>query len=89
VQVSPETYERIREHIGTHGSFSIDEREYQRDVHDAAISAGEDPEGTPGFRWNFAQERLEELVEKGRIDYEQARQEVSWEMKHERAPITI
>jgi integrase len=88
VQVGPETYERLREHIETHGSFSIDEREYQRDVHDAAISAGEDPEGTHGFRWNFAQERLEELVEKGRLDYEQARQEVSWEMKHERASIT-
>jgi integrase len=88
VRVTPETYGRLREHIHTQGNFSIDERAYQRDVREAAVKVGEDPEGTHGFRWNFAQERMEELVEKGRLDYEQARQEVSWEMKHERASIT-
>ena len=88
VQVSTEAYERLKEHIEEHGSFAIDQREYQRDVHEAAITAGEDPEGSHGFRWNFAQERMEELQEKGKLTHDQARQEVSWEMKHERANIT-
>jgi len=88
VQVSPEVYERLREHIEAQGSFAIDQREYQRDVQEAARAAGEEPEGTHGFRWNFAQERMEELQEKGKLNYDQARQEVSWEMKHERATIT-
>jgi integrase len=88
VKVSPEAYERLREHIEKEGSFAIDQREYQRDVQEAAVAAGEEPEGSHGFRWNFAQERMEELQEKGKLNYDQARQEVSWEMKHERANIT-
>jgi integrase len=88
VKVSPEAYERLKEHIEQQGSFAIDQREYQRDVQEAAVAAGEEPEGTHGLRWNFAQERMEELQEKGKLNYDQARQEVSWEMKHERATIT-
>jgi len=88
VMMSPATYERLREHIEEHGSFEINQREYQRDVREAAIAAGEDPSGTHGFRWNYAQSRMEELQEKGKLTYDQARQQVSWEMKHERASIT-
>ena len=57
-------------------------------MQEAAVAAGEEPEGSHGFRWNFAQERMEDLQEKGKLNYDQARQEVSWEIKHERANIT-
>jgi hypothetical protein len=40
------------------------------------------------FSWNFAQEGTEELQEKWKLNHDQARQEISWEMKHERANIT-
>jgi len=88
VMMSRATYERLQEHIEGHGSLAIDQREYQRDVRKAAITAGENPEGTHGLRWNYAQERMEELQEKGKLTHDQARQQVSWEIKHERAAIT-
>ena len=87
VNMSPETYADLKDYIEEHGRFSLDEREYQRDVEQAARAAGEDPEGTHGFRWNFAQERVEEL-QAHKLAHEEARQEVSWEMKHERGSIT-
>ena len=87
VMVSPETYADLKDYIEEHGRFSLDEREYQRDVEQAARAAGEEPEGTHGFRWNFAQERVEEL-QAHKLTHEEARQEVSWEMKHERGSIT-
>jgi integrase len=87
VMMSPETYADLKDYIEEHGRFSLDEREYQRDVEQAARAAGEDPEGTHGFRWNFAQERVEEL-QAHKLTHEEARQEVSWEMKHERGSIT-
>jgi len=85
--MSPETYADLKDYIEEHGRFSLDEREYQRDVEQAARASGEEPEGTHGFRWNFAQERVEEL-QAHKLTYEEARQEVSWEMKHERGSIT-
>ena len=87
VNMSPETYADLKHYIEEHGRFSLDEREYQRDVEQAARAAGEEPEGTHGFRWNFAQERVEEL-QAHKLTHEEARQEVSWEMKHERGSIT-
>ena len=87
VMMSPETYADLKDYIEEHGRFSLDEREYQRDVEQAARAAGEEPEGTHGFRWNFAQERVEEL-QAHKLTHEEARQEVSWEMKHERGSIT-
>lgn len=77
VMMSPETYTDLKDYIEDHGRFSLDEREYQRDVEQAARASGEDPEGTHGFRWNFAQERVEEL-QAHKLTYEEARQEVSW-----------
>ncbi len=87
VIVSPETYADLKDYIEDHGGFSLDERGYQRDVEQAARASGEDPEGTHGFRWNFAQERVEEL-QAHKLTHEEARQEVNWEMKHERGSIT-
>ena len=46
------------------------------------------PEGNSGFRWNLAQERMEVLQEQWKLNYDQARQDILWEMKHERATIT-
>lgn len=87
VMISPETYVRLERRIGEHGVFEVYQRDYQKDVRQAALATGENPEGTHGFRWNFAQYRLEELQEAG-LTYDQALQQVSWEMKHERASIT-
>lgn len=44
-----------------------------------------DGNGSHGLRWNFAQKRFKELQIFGSLSYEQALQQVSWEMKHERS----
>ena len=86
--ISPETHGRLYQHVKAHGVFKVNKRGYQKDVRQAALAVGESPEGTHGFRWNFAQARLEELQE-AVLTYDQAVQQASWEMKHERASITF
>ena len=89
ISVSVETYhavERVLQENG--GNMHFDKNEYREILKEAAEVSGQDYAGSHGLRWNFAQERMEELQEHTSMTYEERLQEVSWEMGHERADIT-
>ena len=68
-------------------AFKISYQAYANDIRETCLSLGIKPEGSHGFRWTFAQNRVRAYQDKG-YSYEQALQAVSWEMKHFRADIT-
>ena len=55
---------------------------------EAAQTTNQEYQGSHGLRWNFARERFYKIQLIGGLTYDQALQQVSWEMKHERASIT-
>ncbi len=88
INVSADTYRQLENHIKENGVFRIDKDAYRADLKSAAEKSGQDYTGSHGLRWNFAQERFNELQEKGNLTYEQALKQVSEEMGHHRADIT-
>jgi site-specific recombinase XerD len=87
LQVSEKIYSDLKNHIEKNGSFSINKDAYGRDLRSAALASGQDATGSHGLRWNFAQNRMVELQQSGKV-YEQALAMVSHEMGHERPDIT-
>ena len=67
--------------------FKISYQAYANDIRETCLYLDIKPEGSHGFRWTFAQNRVRAYQDKG-YSYEQALQKVSWEMKHFRASIT-
>ena len=65
----------------------INRQDYYNDIKQAAFASREIAEGSHGLRWNFAKRRMFEC---GKADYtySDSLQEVSYEMKHNRASIT-
>jgi len=53
----------------------------------AIFLSNETPEASHGLRWNFAKRRMFEYGKAG-YSYEDCLQQVSYEMKHNRASIT-
>jgi len=88
IAVSQETYQRVSEIVERQENLHFDKNEYRETLKEAAEISGQDYTGSHGLRWNFAQERMEELSEKTSLTYEEKLQQVSWEMGHERADIT-
>lgn len=86
--VSVETYQHLEQHIALHGAFKINEGSYRESLRKAAEISGQRYEGTHGLRWNWAQERYATLQNHG-LNELQAMCEVSREMGHERADITM
>jgi len=88
ISVSPETYSRLEGHISEHGVFRVrDPDSYRNAIERAATASNQEYTGSHGLRWNFAQERVEELQRAG-LTYDQAISQTSWDMGHERADIT-
>jgi len=87
IGVSPDTYNIAREWVRNFDRIGFNERTYRKDLKEAANLTGQEYHGTHGLRWNFAQERFHNLMEKG-YTYEQALAQVSKELGHERADIT-
>ena len=87
IAVSIDTYKSIESIIQEKGNMEFDKDEYRNSLKEAAELSGQDYTGSHGLRWNFAQERMEEL-QGTNMTYEERLQEVSWEMGHERADIT-
>jgi hypothetical protein len=81
-------YETLLEELGTHGVFRISADRYRRALQRAALESGQVYQGSHGLRWNYARNRLNELQRHG-ITFEQAMQQVSRELGHERATITL
>jgi len=87
VFISVATYESLLIEIKMIGIFKINRANYMKDIRETAKKLNVTSEGSHGFRWNFAQNRLLEYANAG-YTYEQSLLLVSKEMKHNRASIT-
>lgn len=87
VLVSLETYAELKNYLSLNSKFKINRQDYYNDIKQAAIISKEVSEGSHGLRWNFAKRRM---FEYGKADYtySDSLQQVSYEMKHNRASIT-
>jgi integrase len=89
VLVTLETYQLLEEHIQKHKRFKIDRQKYSTDIRETCKNILKiSEEGSHGLRWNFSKRRMMEYARAG-YTYEQSLQAVSWEMKHNRANITV
>ena len=87
VLVSVETYAELENYISLNSKFKINRQNYYNDIKQAALISKEVSEGSHGLRWNFAKRRMFEYGKAG-YSYSHSLQEVSYEMKHNRASIT-
>ena len=85
--VSIDTYTNLNSYILEYDKFKINRQKYYNDIKQAAISSDETQEASHGLRWNFAKRRMFEYGKAG-YSYEECLQQVSYEMKHNRASIT-
>lgn len=87
VLVSLQTYDELQNYLSKNPKFKINRQAYYEDIKQAATQASENPEGSHGLRWNFAKRRMFEYAQAG-YNYAESLQQVSYEMKHNRASIT-
>jgi integrase len=87
ILVDLETYHWLEKYFQNVQQFRLNYQSYADDIRNTCKRLGIKPEGTHGFRWTFAQNRIRAYQDKG-YAYEQALQGVSWEMKHYRASIS-
>ena len=87
VLISLGTYKELENYLSTNPKFKINRQDYYNDIKQAALISKEVSEGSHGLRWNFAKRRM---FEYGKADYSysDSLQQVSYEMKHNRASIT-
>jgi hypothetical protein len=88
ILVSVDTYNELQKHFSQNSKFKINRQAYYEDIKQAAILSNEIAEGSHGLRWNFAKRRMFEYAQAG-YSYEESLQQVSYEMKHNRASITL
>ncbi len=91
VPLSKETYQSLKSLLDkadkSDGKYKFNMNDYRNALKEAARASNQDYTGSHGLRWNFAQEKFMELQQHGRT-YEQALQEVSNLLGHERPDIT-
>jgi len=87
ILISLETYNELHNYLSHHSKSKINRQSYYEDIKQAALLSNEQPEASHGFRWNFAKRRMLEYAKAG-YSYADSLQEVSYEMKHNRASIT-
>ena len=87
VLVSLDTYTELESYILEYDKFKINRQKYYNDIKQATIASNETQEASHGLRWNFAKRRMFEYGKAG-YSYEECLQQVSYEMKHNRASIT-
>lgn len=87
VLVSLETYNQLENYLSLNSKFKINRQDYYNDIKQAALISKEIAEGSHGLRWNFAKRRMFEHGKAG-YSYSDSLQQVSYEMKHNRASIT-
>ena len=87
VLISVKNYKALEKYILHFGKFKLIKLKYMEDIRNSCRQANVVQDGSHGFRWNFAQNRLYEHAQAG-YTYEQSLQLVSNEMKHNRASIT-
>jgi len=87
ILVSLETYSQLHDYLFHNQHFKISRQSYYEDIKQAAKKCNEVPEASHGLRWNFAKRRMFEYAQSG-YSYQNSLQNVSYEMKHNRAHIT-
>lgn len=87
ILISLNTYNQLENYFSMHKVFKINRQSYYTDIKTSAISCKENAEGSHGLRWNFAKNRMLEYALAG-YSHEESLQQVSYEMKHNRASIT-
>ena len=87
VLVSLDTYTDLESYILEYNKFKINSQKYYNDIKQATIASNETQEASHGLRWNFAKRRMFEYGKAG-YSYEECLQQVSYEIKHNRASIT-
>lgn len=87
VYVSLNTYKELHAYLLEKSRFKINRQAYYQDIKQACLASREIPEGSHGLRWNFAKRRMFEYSQ-AHYSYHNSLQEVSYEMKHNRALIT-
>ena len=87
VLVSLETYNELQNYLSNNPKFKINRQAYYEDIKQSALISNENPEASHGLRWNFAKRRMFQYAKAG-YSYNDSLQEVSYEMKHNRASIT-
>jgi integrase len=87
VLVSLETYNELQNYLSNNPKFKINRQAYYEDIKQSALISNENPEASHGLRWNFAKRRMFEYAKAG-YSYDDCLQQVSYEMKHNRASIT-
>ncbi|WP_394027411.1 site-specific integrase [Desulfovibrio falkowii] len=93
IQVSTELYVKLEKAISASGVLHAAMGSYAKAIRTAARAEGETLGGTHAFRYCFARGRYRELTMPAPsgpgLAHEAAIQQVSWEMGHERASITM
>jgi hypothetical protein len=87
ILVSLKVYEQLKKHMEEYSFFKIKRQQYYNDIKQAGLLTNESPEGSHGFRWNFAKNRMFEYAQ-ANYSYGNSLLGVSNEMKHNRAEIT-
>lgn len=87
VLVSLETYNELENYLSQNPKFKINHQAYYEDIKQSALISNETPEASHGLRWSFAKKRMFEYAKAG-YNYQDSLQEVSYDMKHNRASIT-
>lgn len=89
VLVSLDTYHKLIDYFASGNKlFKIDRQQYYNDIKQSCVKSNEPQEASHGLRWNFAKRRMYEYA-KADYSYEDSLQQVSYEMKHNRASITV
>jgi len=87
VPIERELWEKAREMVQENGRIPFDYKEYLEDLRESAWGTGQKYQGSHGLRYNFAQEKYEELLKEG-LGHHEALKEVSELMGHHRPEIT-
>lgn len=87
VLINVDTYNELLDYFECNQYFRFKRQAYYEDIKASAILLKEISEGSHGLRWNFAKRRMFEYA-KANYSYEESFQQVSFEMKHNRASIT-
>lgn len=88
ILINIDTYIYLLEILSQNPTFKIDKQKYYNDLKQAAAKSNEKQEASHGLRWNFAKRRMYEYAKDG-YSFEESLQQVSYEMKHNRASITM
>ena len=87
ILISINTYIKLSNFIKENHIFKIDREKYYNDLKEAILKTKEKLEASHGLRWNFCKRRMFEYA-KANYTYQDSLEQVSNEMKHNRASIT-